>query len=99
MARIRGRGNRTTEVRFAALLRENKLPGWRRQIKLPGTPDFTFLAQRVCVFVHGCFWHGCPRCAKRPATNAKFWAEKIGGNRRRDARTVRKRPTGVLVVV
>src|SRR5262245_35077839 len=32
------------------------LKGWRRHLKLPGRPDFTFRRERVVVFVDGCFW-------------------------------------------
>jgi DNA mismatch endonuclease (patch repair protein) len=31
MARIRGQGNRTTEVRLAAIFRAHGITGWRRQ--------------------------------------------------------------------
>jgi DNA mismatch endonuclease (patch repair protein) len=55
MSRIRSSGNKTTEVRLATLMQEAGLPKWSPQSPLPGTPDFTFREQRVCVFVHGCF--------------------------------------------
>jgi len=38
------------------------------------------------VFVDGCFWHGCPRCYRRPKSNRKFWDAKITRNRMRDRR-------------
>lgn len=101
MAKIRGRGNRTTELRLITLLRENGLHGWRRHLALPGTPDFTFSRQRTCVFVHGCFWHGCPRCRKVPMSNSTFWRKKIEGNRRRDRKDVhalKKRGYKVIVI-
>ncbi|MDP9170239.1 MAG: very short patch repair endonuclease [Acidobacteriota bacterium] len=88
MRRNRGRGNRSTELRFAAILRNEKIAGWRRHVSLPGTPDFTFQREHVCVFIHGCFWHGCARCSKTPASNRDFWRRKILQNRRRD-RTAR----------
>src|SRR5581483_24127 len=87
MAAIRGRGNRTTELRLAALFRAARIGGWRRHLPLPGTPDFAFPIERVCVFVHGCFWHGCLKCRKMPKQNAAFWKKKIEGNRARDFRT------------
>ncbi|MFM1748062.1 MAG: hypothetical protein RLZZ188_1728, partial [Verrucomicrobiota bacterium] len=31
MGRIRGKGNRTTEVRLAAIFRAHGITGWRRQ--------------------------------------------------------------------
>ena len=53
---------------------------------LPGKPDITLPKYNKIIFVHGCFWHGhinCPR-AKRPATNKKFWNEKLDKNMERD---------------
>lgn len=29
---------------------------------LPGRPDIVFPSRKLCVFVHGCFWRGCPNC-------------------------------------
>ena len=49
-------------------------------------PDIVFPRQRVAVFVDGCFWHGCPEHAEWPASNAKFWRDKIEGTRARDAK-------------
>jgi DNA mismatch endonuclease, patch repair protein len=90
MTAIRGTGNRTTEQRLASLLRRYHVSGWRRHLKLPGRPDFSFPIEMVAIFVDGCFWHGCPRCYKAPKQNAGFWAEKISSNRRRDKRVSRE---------
>lgn len=57
---------------------------------VPGRPDLVFPRARVAVFVHGCFWHGCPRHSHAPKSNAPFWAEKFARNRERDARKVRE---------
>jgi DNA mismatch endonuclease (patch repair protein) len=84
MARIRGRGNRDTELSLIALMRQNRITGWRRQQPLVGRPDFVFRKQRLAVFVDGCFWHGCPRHCKMPEHNAEFWAGKLRRNRARD---------------
>ncbi|MGW2161633.1 very short patch repair endonuclease [Nonomuraea sp. NPDC001699] len=52
--------------------------------------DVVFPADRVAVFVDGCFWHGCPE-HYRPATrNADFWREKIQGNKARDTETTER---------
>ncbi|MEM9703697.1 MAG: very short patch repair endonuclease, partial [Planctomycetota bacterium] len=56
----------------------------------------------VVVFVHGCFWHAheC-HLFKWPKSNAKFWKQKILGNRQRDRRNVselRKLGWHVMVV-
>lgn len=55
---------------------------------LPGTPDLVFASARLAMFVHGCFWHGhdCARGARKPTSNADYWAQKLLRNRSRDAR-------------
>ncbi|MEY2878338.1 MAG: hypothetical protein RLZZ15_718 [Verrucomicrobiota bacterium] len=52
-------------------------------------PDFVFRARKLAVFVDGCFWHGCPAHGTRPKSNARFWREKIAGNRARDRHVTR----------
>lgn len=84
MALIRSRGNRATELRLIALMREHGITGWRRTVKLFGNPDFVFRAARLAVFVDGCFWHGCPRHATKPANNRDFWETKLARNAERD---------------
>jgi len=52
-------------------------------------PDFLFRAERVAVFVDGCFWHGCPRHATRPRQNRSFWDAKLARNKARDREVTR----------
>ena len=87
MSRIRGSGNLSTELRLIKLLRANGLSGWRRKHPLPGKPDFVFPEPGLCVFVDGCFWHGCPDHSSRPKTNARYWSDKVQINYRRDRQT------------
>jgi DNA mismatch endonuclease, patch repair protein len=59
---------------------------YRVHSSLPGRPDAVFARARVALFVHGCFWHGCDRCAlPRPSANREFWAAKLAATQRRDA--------------
>ena len=57
---------------------------------LPGRPDIVFRSRRICIFVHGCFWHGCPRCIDGSwvpvKSNTRYWTAKIAGNKQRDRR-------------
>jgi DNA mismatch endonuclease (patch repair protein) len=50
-------------------------------------PDVVFTRARVCLFVDGCFWHGCEAHCRVPTANRDYWEAKIGRNRERDART------------
>jgi DNA mismatch endonuclease (patch repair protein) len=90
MSLIRSRGNKATELRLIEIFREFHIIGWRRNQPLFGKPDFTFRRERVVVFVDGCFWHGCPKCYKRPNSNQEFWDTKIANNRKRDRRVSRE---------
>lgn len=67
---------------------------------LPGTPDVAIHAVRVAVFVHGCFWHGCPDHYREPQTRTAFWRQKLARVRHRDRLAVeRLRAAGWKVVV
>src|SRR6266446_8458701 len=90
MAAVRSTGNKATELRLVALLRDNRIKGWRRQEKLPGKPDFVFKREKVAVFVDGCFWHGCPEHLRRPASNCEYWSAKINKNITRDRETTKR---------
>jgi len=48
--------------------------------------DIVFTRFKVCVFVDGCFWHGCPKHFRPPKANRAWWLEKIRDNRARDRR-------------
>ena len=60
------------------------LPDLRRRA------DILFRKERIAVFIDGCFWHGCPIHGTRAKANARFWAEKIERNKRRDRDTDRR---------
>jgi DNA mismatch endonuclease (patch repair protein) len=87
MAAIRSRGNKATELILMKLFRTARLKGWRRHAPILGRPDFVFARERVAVFVDGCFWHGCAKHCRMPASNRKYWLAKIERNIRRDRAT------------
>jgi DNA mismatch endonuclease, patch repair protein len=69
---------------------------------LPGRPDIVLAKYRAAVFVHGCFWHRHQGCSNAvlPASNRRFWIQKLGANRRRDAAAIaRLRASGWRVAV
>ena len=84
MSRIRGRGNKETEIALLRLLGRHGINGWRRNQTVLGKPDFIFRREHVAVFVDSCFWHGCPRHGKMPANNRAFWRRKLAANKARD---------------
>jgi DNA mismatch endonuclease Vsr len=85
LSAVRGRNNKTTELRLRLALVRAGIRGWQlHSAALPGCPDFVFPRQRVAVFVDGCFWHGCPECGHIPKTNSAFWRAKVQRNMERD---------------
>jgi DNA mismatch endonuclease (patch repair protein) len=84
MSRIRGHGNKQTELALIQFFRRHGITGWRRHRPVFGRPDFVFPRLRLAVFVDGCFWHQCPRHSNIPAGNRAFWAAKLDANKRRD---------------
>ena len=58
----------------------------RPEPTLRSVADLVFPRARVCVFVDGCFWHGCPIHFRTPKRNGAWWTAKIDGNRARDDR-------------
>ena len=90
MSRIRGHGNKDTELALMKLLRQHGITGWRRYQNVFGKPDFLFRWNRLALFVDGCFWHGCPRHCKIPSGNRGFWKKKFAANKTRDRRVNRE---------
>lgn len=86
MSRIRGKDTKP-ELIIRANLRAAGLTGYRlHYAKAPGRPDIAFVGLRLAVFVHGCFWHGCPHCKPRsPKRNTWYWLPKLARNKERDA--------------
>ena len=89
MSRIRGRGNKDTELALIKVLRKHGITGWRRHQPVFGKPDFVFPEERLAIFVDGCFWHGCRKHCKTPAGNHAFWKKKLAANKARDRRVNR----------
>ena len=79
------------ERRLRKALREAGLGGYRLNWKkVPGRPDIAYPGRKVAIFVHGCYWHHCPRCyPSLPKSNPEFWARKFELNRERDGRKSR----------
>ena len=89
------RANRSADTKPEIALRKALwaagLRGYRKNVRrLPGTPDVVFGPARLAVFVHGCYWHQCPRCTRNrvPKTNATYWQAKFAANVERDARQI-----------
>lgn len=79
--------NTTPEIRVRKLLHSM---GYRFRLQrndLPGRPDIVLPKYKTAIFVHGCFWHGCPTCRHarvRPKSNSIYWGKKLDRTLKRD---------------
>lgn len=81
--------NSKPEMLVRTLLRSKGIKGYRLHYKAPGRPDIAFVGKKVAVFIHGCFWHRCPKCNKPlPKNNSEYWQQKFQRNVARDIQTV-----------
>ncbi|WP_339438482.1 MULTISPECIES: very short patch repair endonuclease [unclassified Pseudomonas] len=87
MAGIRG-SDTLPEMKVRKLLHRQGFRYRLHQRNLPGKPDVVLPHYRVCIFVHGCFWHRHPGCryATIPKTREDFWQTKFDQNVKRDIR-------------
>lgn len=86
MSRIRSKDT-TPEINFRKYIWQKGVRGYRLNYKIKGKPDLYFPRKKIAVFIDGCFWHQCPDCFQKPATNKKYWKEKIQRNIERDLET------------
>ena len=90
MAKVHS-ANTTPEICVRKLLHSM---GYRFRLHrrdLPGNPDIVLPKYKTVIFVHGCFWHGCPTCRHaqiRPVTNAEYWNRKLDRTMERDKNNV-----------
>lgn len=85
MSQVRSK-NTSPEMRVRRLAHASGLRYRLHRRDLPGKPDLVFPRHRVALFVHGCFWHRHPGCAKAsmPKSRSDFWREKFERNVERD---------------
>ena len=86
MRRIRGKDTKPELVLRRALWTRG-LRGYRLHRKdIAGTPDITFPAHRLAIFIDGSFWHGHDWETRRDKlrTNKEYWIPKIERNMLKD---------------
>ena len=72
MSPIRGRGNKDTELRLIALMREHRITGWRRNAPVFGKPDFVFRPAKLAVLWTVASGTAARATRRRPRTTAPF---------------------------
>lgn len=90
MSRIRS-GNTFPEKIVRSYLHAHGLRFRLHRKDLPGKPDIILPRLKTAVFVHGCFWHQCPRCksGRLPKSNLAYWETKLKKNKDRDKQNIK----------
>lgn len=90
MSRIRS-GNTSPEKIVRSYLHTHGLRFRLHRKDLPGKPDIVLSRFKTVVFVHGCFWHQCPRCksGRLPKSNLTYWQTKLKKNQDRDKQNIK----------
>ena len=85
MKKIRSSGTKQ-EVNLGKALWKKGYRYRKQYGKLPGTPDFVFVKNKVAVFIDGEFWHGFNWNEKKAKikANRDYWVPKIEKNIKRD---------------
>jgi len=98
MSRIRGKWT-SPEKKIHGMLKGMRVKH-KMHPKIAGSPDIIFSQTKPAVFIHGCFWHRCPKHSKAPESRKRFWSEKIRRNVERDRSSIKKlKSDGWKVVV
>ena len=86
MSRIRGKDTAIERKLGSAMWKAGLR--YRKQLNIPGKPDFAFVGARLAVFCDSHFWHGygwMDGAKQAIKTNRHFWVPKIERNIARDA--------------
>ncbi|MCK7554050.1 DNA mismatch endonuclease Vsr [Chitinophaga sedimenti] len=91
MSRIKGE-NTKPEILVRKFLFSHGIRYRLHDKRFPGKPDLVVPKFKTVLFVHGCFWHGHPKCKYYvvPKSRTEWWLSKINGNIKRDAESVEK---------
>ena len=83
MSRIKDKDTKP-EIALRRILFSNKIRRYRLNSSIKGKSDIVFSKKKLAIFIDGCFWHKCPKCFQKSATNKAFWVKKIDENVKRD---------------
>ncbi len=72
------------EIAFRKELWQEGFRYRKNSSKYFGKPDVVLKKHKTVIFIDSCFWHGCKKHCRFPATRQKFWKAKIDGNKQRD---------------
>jgi DNA mismatch endonuclease (patch repair protein) len=72
------------EIVFKKAIRQKGFKYDKKSSKYFGKPDIVFKKYKTMIFLDSCFWHGCRKHCRMPASRKKYWRNKIERNKIRD---------------
>jgi hypothetical protein len=91
MSRIRGKGNKSTELKLLNLFREHRITGWRRHQPLPASPTL-FSPRNDCLYL----WTAVSGTAGPNATSSQNRTPNSGGTKLVETKSAIKGSPGSL---
>ena len=83
MSKVRNKDSKI-EIDFRKAIWKAGFRYGKNPTKYFGKPDLVLKKHKAVIFVDSCFWHGCKKHCRLPATRKKYWTEKIERNKQRD---------------
>lgn len=83
MSRVRSKETKM-EIVFRKALWQKGFRYRKNSADYFGKPDIVLKKYKTVIFLDSCFWHGCKKHLRLPATNKKYWIIKIEKNKKRD---------------
>ncbi|MGI6378751.1 MAG: very short patch repair endonuclease [Patescibacteria group bacterium] len=83
MSRIKNKDSKI-EIEFRKALWKQGIRYRKNAKNYFGKPDLVLKKYKTVIFIDSCFWHGCKKHCRIPATNKKYWIDKIERNKQRD---------------
>jgi len=83
MSKVRSKETKM-EIAFRKVLWQKGFRYRKNSASYFGKPDLVLKKYKTVIFIDSCFWHGCKKHLRLPATNKKYWVNKINKNKKRD---------------
>ncbi len=83
MSKVRSKDSKI-EIEFRKNLWKKGFRYSKNSPKYFGKPDLVLKKYKTVIFIDSCFWHGCKKHCRIPATKKDYWIPKIEKNKQRD---------------
>jgi len=90
MSSVKSKGTKLENFFAQEMINQGVKFSQRNVTNLIGKPDFIFKRKKIAILIDSCFWHGCKKHLRLPASNQVYWTAKIARNRKKDRQVTKK---------